>query len=64
MKLDIHLLTGMWHELSLLVWNIVLGPKLVDLGLTADANSAACIKDISPQPAHADFQSDVLARYV
>ncbi len=40
MKLDIHPLTGMQLELSLFVWNIVLGPKLVDLALTADANSA------------------------
>lgn len=41
MKLEIQLLNCMWLMLPLLVWNIFLGPKLVDPRLTSDANTAA-----------------------
>jgi hypothetical protein len=39
MKLEIRLLNCLWLMLPLLIWNIVLGPKLNDPRLTSDANS-------------------------
>ena len=41
MKLEIRLLNSVWLILALIVWNIILGPKLSDPRLTSDANSDA-----------------------
>ena len=41
MKFEIRLLNCLWLIVPLLIWNIVLGPKLTDPRLTSNANSPA-----------------------
>ncbi|PKO02665.1 MAG: hypothetical protein CVU43_06785 [Chloroflexi bacterium HGW-Chloroflexi-5] len=39
MKFDIRLLNCLWLMLPLLVWNIILGPRIMDARITSDLNS-------------------------
>ena len=41
MRFEIRLLNCLWLIVPLLIWNIVLGPKLGNPRLTSDANSPA-----------------------
>ena len=41
MKLEIRLLNCLWLIIPLLIWNLILGPKLSDPRLTSDAHSPA-----------------------
>ncbi|MBC8505100.1 MAG: hypothetical protein ISR58_18235 [Anaerolineales bacterium] len=41
MKFELRLLNCLWLLIPLLIWNIILGPKLNDPRLTADINSPA-----------------------
>lgn len=39
MKFDIRLLNCLWLMLPLLVWNVILGPRIMDARITSDLNS-------------------------
>ncbi|PKO01042.1 MAG: hypothetical protein CVU42_00945 [Chloroflexi bacterium HGW-Chloroflexi-4] len=39
MKFDIRILNCLWLIIPLLVWNIILGPRIVDARITSDLNS-------------------------
>jgi len=39
MKIELHWLNCLWLILPLLVWNLILGPRIVDPRITSDLNS-------------------------
>lgn len=39
MKLELHWLNCLWLILPLLIWNLILGPRIVDPRITSDLNS-------------------------